>query len=99
MRRHPAGHQAVIRVMAQARKDAGLSQRQLSVKLKEPVNFIHRIESGERDVGVTEFITIARIIGSVSQRNMKVIGTNSVTAVRSSVRYGFSIDRRRISDE
>ncbi len=49
--------------MVQARKEAGLSQRQLSEKLKEPMNFIQRIESGERDVGVTEFITIARVIG------------------------------------
>ena len=63
VRRHPAGHQAVIRALSQARMESGLSQRQLSEKLIEPVNFIHRIESGERDIGVTEFITIAKAIG------------------------------------
>jgi transcriptional regulator with XRE-family HTH domain len=63
VRRYPTGHMAIMSAMASARKLAGLSQRQLSVKLKEPINYIHRIENGERDVGVSEFVVIARAIG------------------------------------
>ena len=64
MRRSLARHQALLSVMAQARVKAGLSQRQLSAKLKVSVNYVQRIESGERDVGVDEFVEFSEAVGA-----------------------------------
>lgn len=63
MARQPVRQQAIIDAIAVARRDAGLSQRQLSERLRQAINFMQRIESGERDISVAEFITIARAVG------------------------------------
>lgn len=62
MSRQPIRQRAIIDAIASARRDAGLSQRQLSERLRQAINFVQRIESGERDISVAEFITIARAI-------------------------------------
>jgi transcriptional regulator with XRE-family HTH domain len=59
----PTLQRAIVSAIAQARKAADLSQRQLSVKLGEPPNWIQRVESLERRVDVAEFIRIARALG------------------------------------
>jgi len=63
MRRKPARQFSVTETIAKAREEAGLSQRALSARLHEVNNYIQRIESGQRDVGVAEFIRIAYAIG------------------------------------
>ena len=57
------GHRTLIGVLVAAREAAGLSQRDLAVRLKRPRSLIGRIESGERRVDVIEFIEIARVMG------------------------------------
>ena len=59
----PTLQRAIVSAIAQARKAADLSQRQLSVKLGEPPNWVQRVESLERRVDVAEFIRIARALG------------------------------------
>jgi transcriptional regulator with XRE-family HTH domain len=63
MSKQPVRQRAVIDSIASARREAGLSQRELSEQLGEAINFMQRIESGERNVSVVEFISIARAIG------------------------------------
>jgi transcriptional regulator with XRE-family HTH domain len=46
-----------------ARRAAGLSQRQLSERLGEAINYVQRIERGDRGLQVSEFIEIARAVG------------------------------------
>ena len=58
------GHRTLIGVLVAAREAAGLSQRDLAVRLKRPRSLIGRIESGERRVDVIEFIEIARALGA-----------------------------------
>lgn len=53
---------AIVEAIAQARQDAGISQRKLSVRLQEGPLFMHRIEIGGPGIGVAEFIAIARAI-------------------------------------
>jgi transcriptional regulator with XRE-family HTH domain len=53
---------AIIEAIAKARSSAGLSQRELSTKLREGPTFMQRIESGSRNVSVLEFIKIARAL-------------------------------------
>ena len=62
--KYPARQRAIVAALRKARDAAGLSQRQLSEKLREPPNWIQRIESLERRVDVAEFIAIARAVGA-----------------------------------
>jgi transcriptional regulator with XRE-family HTH domain len=62
--KYPARQRAIVAALRKARDAAGLSQRQLSEKLREPPNWIQRIESLERRVDVAEFIAIAKAVGA-----------------------------------
>jgi transcriptional regulator with XRE-family HTH domain len=48
--------------LADARKAAGMSQREVSSRLRRPVNFSHLVESGQRSLNVCEFIDYAKAI-------------------------------------
>lgn len=58
-----ARHRALIAAIVEARKATGLSQREFAAKLKRSNNFVWRIEAGERQVNVLDFIEIARAAG------------------------------------
>lgn len=58
-----AKHRALIAVIVNARRAAGLTQRQLAAKLKRSNSFVWKIEAGERQVNILEFIEIARVLG------------------------------------
>jgi transcriptional regulator with XRE-family HTH domain len=62
MQKHPVRKRAILEAVAEARRAAGLSQRQLSEQLKEANNYVQRIESGERGIQVSEFIEIAQAL-------------------------------------
>jgi transcriptional regulator with XRE-family HTH domain len=55
---------AVATVIATAREEAGLTQRELASRLKRPHSVIGMIESNQRQVNVPEFIAIAEAIGA-----------------------------------
>jgi transcriptional regulator with XRE-family HTH domain len=50
----------LIAVIVETRKATGLSQREFAIKLKRSNNFVWRIEAGERQVNVLDFIEIAK---------------------------------------
>jgi transcriptional regulator with XRE-family HTH domain len=56
-------HRALISVIVATRKTAGLTQRQLAAKLKRSNSFVWKLEAGERQINVLEFIEIARVLG------------------------------------
>jgi transcriptional regulator with XRE-family HTH domain len=58
-----AKHRALITAIAAARHAAGLTQRELAAKLRRSNSFVWKIEAGERQVNVLEFIEIARALG------------------------------------
>ncbi len=58
-----AKHRALISVIVAARRAAGLTQRQLAAKLKRSNSFVWKLEAGERQINVLEFIEIARTLG------------------------------------
>ena len=55
-----ARHRALIAAIVEARKATGLSQREFALKMKRSNNFVWRIEAGERQVNVLDFIEIAK---------------------------------------
>jgi transcriptional regulator with XRE-family HTH domain len=56
-------HRALIAAIVEARTATGLSQREFAKKLGRTNNFVWRIEAGERQVNVLEFIEIAKAAG------------------------------------
>ncbi|HEX7114703.1 MAG TPA: helix-turn-helix transcriptional regulator [Steroidobacter sp.] len=54
------GHRVLCAVLAEARSEAGMTQRDLAARLKRPHSYVAKIESGERRVDVLEFIEMAR---------------------------------------
>ena len=57
-----AKHRALISVIVATRNAAGLTQRQLAAKLNRSNSFVWKLEAGERQLNVLEFIEIARIL-------------------------------------
>jgi transcriptional regulator with XRE-family HTH domain len=49
--------------MKAARHAANLSQRELADKLKRSNSFVWKLEAGERQLNVLEFMEVARILG------------------------------------
>ena len=56
-------HRALIAAIVEARKATGLSQREFAARLKRSNNFVWRIEAGERQVNVLDFMEIAKAVG------------------------------------
>lgn len=55
-------HRAVIASLVEARKAAGLTQRDVAAKLGKPPSFVGKIEAVERNLSVLEFIAWARAV-------------------------------------
>lgn len=55
---------AVAAVIAAARKEAGLTQRDVASRLKRPHSVIGMIESNQRQVNMPEFVAIAEAVGA-----------------------------------
>ena len=49
-------------LMVDARKTAGLTQAELSAKLKRPQSFVSKYERGERRLDVVEFADVAKAL-------------------------------------
>jgi transcriptional regulator with XRE-family HTH domain len=55
-------HEQLRAVLTKARTDAGLTQRDLAKRMREPHSFIGKIESGERRLDVVEFVAVAKAL-------------------------------------
>jgi transcriptional regulator with XRE-family HTH domain len=64
--------------IAEAREATGLSQRQFAARLKRTNNFVWRIEAGERQVNVLDFIEIAKAAGLEPAEFMNRVMRHSV---------------------
>lgn len=50
-------------LLVEARKEASLTQAQLSARLRRPQSFVSKYERGERRLDVVEFRDVAKAIG------------------------------------
>ena len=55
-------HQQFRRLLAEARKHAGLTQADLARALGKPQSFVSKFERGERRLDVIEFLDVARAL-------------------------------------
>ena len=60
---HDARYRRLIDALADARRDAGLTQLKLAQRLGRQQQFVSKYESGERRLDVVEFADIARLLG------------------------------------
>ena len=57
------GHRALMQVLIEARKEAGITQQELADQLNRPQSYVAKVETGERRLDVVEFIEWADGIG------------------------------------
>jgi len=60
---HTAEYRVLREMLAEVRREAGLSQRALAAELGVPHSWVAKVESGERRVDVVEFCWICRACG------------------------------------
>lgn len=61
-----------------AREKAGLTQTEVSTKLKRPQSFVAKYERGERRLDVVEFIQVCDALGVDPHSILRAIQTKSV---------------------
>jgi transcriptional regulator with XRE-family HTH domain len=66
-------HRALISVLVDTRKASGLTQRDLSVRLKINQSVIAQIEAGQRRVDVIEFMDIAKALDTTANHLLEQI--------------------------
>jgi transcriptional regulator with XRE-family HTH domain len=73
-------YRATVEVLVEARKAAGLTQRELAARLGRPYSVVANIERGERRIDIVEFIAVARALGigelELMGRASAAIGSN-----------------------
>jgi transcriptional regulator with XRE-family HTH domain len=58
-----AVHAKAIDALIAARRDAGLTQRDVAQRIGKPQSFVAKIETRERNLSLLEFLGLARAIG------------------------------------
>lgn len=61
---HSDAYQGMLRCLVTLRQEAGLSQADLSAKLRKPKSFVGKYELGERRLDVIELLVILHALGS-----------------------------------
>lgn len=60
---HSPDYRRFRSILAESRRQAGLSQAQLAAKLSRPQSFVSKFERGERRLDVIEFKAVAEALG------------------------------------
>nr|WP_281723003.1 helix-turn-helix transcriptional regulator [Nitrosomonas nitrosa] len=60
---HDPRYRRLIEFLVAARRDAGLTQRDLAARLKQPPSYIGKLESRQRRLDVIELVDIAEALG------------------------------------
>lgn len=56
-------YETAINLLIEARKQAGLSQREVADRLGKPRSFVSKLESRERRLDIVEFVALTRALG------------------------------------
>lgn len=59
---HKARYQSLLKLLTDARKEAGLTQSELSAKLMRPQSYVSKIENAERRLDVIEFLELCEAL-------------------------------------
>ncbi|AAZ36633.1 helix-turn-helix transcriptional regulator [Pseudomonas savastanoi pv. phaseolicola] len=61
---HNARYQALLDLLLEARSAAGMTQKELAIRLGRPQSFVSKTENAERRLDVIEFMDVCRGIGT-----------------------------------
>ena len=70
-------HKAVGAVLAHARAEAGLTQKELASLLRKPQSFVSSYESGQRRIDVLELVRITDALGADAREVLGEILTST----------------------
>lgn len=59
----PDANKILRSLLVEARRTAGLKQTELAARLNKPQSYVSKVETGERQLNVIEFVAYARAIG------------------------------------
>lgn len=79
-------YRTLLSRIAQARKEAGITQAELAEQLGRPQSFVSKIESGERRIDVVEFLQVAHLIGFDPCALLQDLGLTQNQKARKSVK-------------
>ena len=68
-------HHAVIIALVEARKSAGLTQRDIAARIGKPPSFVGKVEAIERNLSVLELMAWAKAIGVSSHELLESISS------------------------
>lgn len=60
---HTPAYQALVDFLVDARRKAGLTQKELARRLGKPQSFVAKLESRERRLDIVEFLIVSRVLG------------------------------------
>ena len=60
---HTDAYRCFLKILVQARTDAGFTQQQLADRLGKPQSYVSKYESGERRLDVVEFVQAVHALG------------------------------------
>jgi len=69
-------HEAVIVALVEARKAAGLTQRDVAARIGKLPSFVGKVEAIERNLSVTEFLAWAHAVGVSGGDILDSVGAN-----------------------
>ena len=64
-------NEKAIAALIAARKNAGLTQRELAARIGKPQSFVAKIELRERNISLLEFIAVACALGGAPDEILK----------------------------
>src|SRR5215203_3019267 len=68
---HPDLYREAMRLLVQARKDAGITQQELATRIGQRQTFVSKFELGERRLDAAEFVRVGRAIGTDPYRLLR----------------------------
>ena len=68
---YEGAYQTLIKLLVEARIEAGMTQQQLADKLGRPQSFVSKTENNDRRLDVIEFIEICHLLGADSYALLK----------------------------
>jgi len=76
-------YRVFTQLMTLARREAGVTQMELSRILGKPQSFVSKYESGERRLDVVEFISICKALGVPPTKLIKRLEARALSTVES----------------
>ncbi|MCU1718862.1 helix-turn-helix domain-containing protein [Pseudomonas sp. 5P_3.1_Bac2] len=70
---HSAPYQRLLELLIGARRDAKMTQQDLSATLRRPQSYVSKYERGERRLDVLEFLEVARQLNTDPYRLLQEI--------------------------